>query len=328
MDLEALGPAPDIDNIDTSTMDFGNGLEAAAPPAAEPPSQAELEQEVDEANGKEPDAEPAEEEERAPRDEKGRFVEKEARIPKSRFDEAVGKEREAREAAERRAAELEERLQRQQQSATAEQERSQIVEQIDGKITELEAKYQDMLLDGDTKGAAAVMREIRLAERTLAKMEAQEESAAIVSQEMERQRFQVAVARLEADHPELNPQSETYDEELVGMVLLVQRDMVSSGIPPSQALVQATHRVMARIQPPKQAEPEQGLAKAKPEDRRQQAIEKALAAQNAQPASLKEVGYDSDSRGEKGLPDVTKMTADEFDALPEATKARLMGNFV
>ena len=40
------------------------------------------------------------------RDEKGRF----AGIPKARFDEAVGKEREAREAAERRAAELERRV--------------------------------------------------------------------------------------------------------------------------------------------------------------------------------------------------------------------------
>lgn len=40
------------------------------------------------------------------RDDKGRF----AGIPKARFDEAVGKEREAREAAERRASELERQL--------------------------------------------------------------------------------------------------------------------------------------------------------------------------------------------------------------------------
>jgi hypothetical protein len=37
---------------------------------------------------------------------------------------------------------------------------------------------------------------------------------------------------------------------------------------------------------------------------------------------------DSDKLGEKGLPDVTKLSVEEFDALPESTKARLMGNLV
>lgn len=331
MSYEDLGPAPDITTIDDTAMDFGNDPAAAAAPVEPPPTDEELEAEVAAANAKadEKVAEQKPAPEGQPRDDKGRFAEKEARIPKSRFDEAVGKEREAREAAERRAAELEARLQQQEAAKGQAQARSEQLAAIDAQVAQMEEKYQELLLDGNTKEAAALMREIRMAERQVAKMEAQEESAAVVSQELERQRFGVAVARLEADYPVLNPQSEAYDNDLVQMVLLVHNDMVRQGVPPSEALVAATNRVMARVQPAQPVQKQEaGLGAAKPDARQQQAVTKALEAQRQQPASMKEVGFDSDTRGEKGLPDVTKMSADDFDALPQATKDRLMGNLV
>ena len=330
MSYEDLGPAPDITTIDDAAMDFGNDPAAAAAPVEPPPTDKELEAEVAAANAKadEKVAAPESSPEGQPRDDKGRFAEKEARIPKSRFDEAVGKEREAREAAERRAAELEARLQKQEAAKGQAQARSEQLAAIDAQVAQMEEKYQELLLDGNTKEAAALMREIRMAERQVAKMEAQEESAAVVSQELERQRFGVAVARLEADYPVLNPQSDAYDNDLVQMVLLVHNDMVRQGVAPSEALVTATSRVMARVQPQAAPKQEPGLGAAKPDARQQQAVTKALEAQRQQPASMKEVGFDSDTRGEKGLPDVTKMSADEFDALPQATKDRLMGNLV
>ena len=330
MSYEDLGPAPDITTIDDTAMDFGNDPAAAAAPVEPPPTDKELEAEVAAANAKanEKVAAPEPTAEEQPRDDKGRFAEKEVRIPKSRFDEAVGKEREAREAAERRAAELEARLQQQEAAKGQAQARSEQLAAIDAQVAQMEEKYQELLLDGNTKEAAALMREIRMAERQVAKMEAQEESAAVVSQELERQRFGVAVARLEADYPVLNPQSDAYDNDLVQMVLLVHNDMVRQGVAPSEALVAATSRVMARVQPQAAPKQEPGLGAANPDARQQQAVTKALEAQRQQPASMREVGFDSDTRGEKGLPDVTKMSADEFDALPQATKDRLMGNLV
>lgn len=323
MDLDHMGSGPDIDNLDVNTLDLGNELTKPEPQKAEPP-QEELEQEVKKANGEKepPQKEPSTEEQ--PRDDKGRFAEKEARIPKSRFDEAVGKEREAREAAERRAQELE----RQLAERAAKTTESEQVAELEKGIEALEVQYQELLLDGNTTEAAKIMRQIRVAERQIATAEAESKALSRTQQVLEQERFSVAVARLEADYPELNPQSEVYDQDLVDLVLSKQGALIrAQGMSPSEAIAKAADDVAKRFLVRKPAEPEKkGLAPQA--DRTKQAVDKALTAQKSQPPSLKEAGMDSDKLGEKELPDVTKMTADEFDALPEATKARLMGNLV
>lgn len=93
-------------------------------------------------------------------------------------------------------------------------------------------------------------------------------------------------------------------------------------------MIKAGEEVAKRFLTKAASEDAKGLAKAAENDRQKQAVGKALDAQRAQPASMKEAGMDSDTRGEKGLPDVTKMSADDFAALPEATQARLLGNLV
>lgn len=329
MDLDNLGAAPDIDNLDLKSMDFGNEVAAKEPEVKEPPSQESLEAEVKEANGEEPetkdDGEEAEAKEPV-RDDKGRFTEKEARIPKSRFDEQVGKERAAREAAERRAQELERQLAERAQS----QEDAKQTEELEKSIEELEVKYQELLLDGNTTEAAKIMRQIRVTERQIATSEAETRAATRTEQVLEQERMNVSIARIEADYPEMNPQSESYDQDLVDLVLSKQRTMMATeGLPPSKAIAKAAEEVAKRFLVRKEAEPEPEKKGLTPKsDRTQQAVEKALAAQKAQPASMKEVGMDSDKLGEKGLPDVSKLSADEFDALPQATKDRLLGNLV
>lgn len=340
MDLSNLGSAPDIDNLDVSTLDLGNEIgEGAAASDDELPTQDQLDKEVQEANkGKETDAaakdEPAkgdgETTDEQPRDDKGRFAEKEARIPKSRFDEAVGKEREAREAAERRAQELERKL----AETSANKEAAAEIERIEGEVEALELKYQELLLDGNTAEAAKVMRQIRLAERQIATAEAESRAQATTAKAIEADRLEAAIARLESDYPEFNTQSEVYDEDLVGLVLAKQRSLIQSGMSPSVAITKAGKDVAGRFLKKQEETKEvkddsKGLAAAaKQDDRKKEAVAKAIETQSAQAPSTKEVGLDSDKLGEKGLPDVTKLTADEFEALPESTKARLMGNLV
>ncbi len=337
MSYEDLGPAPDIDTIDTTKMDFGNDLpDPKASAAAAEPSQEELAKQVAAANpGAATDTVEEEEEqeeeaaatEEQPRDDKGRFAEKETRIPKSRFDEAVGKEREAREAAERRAAELERQLNaRQERQAEAAQ-----VAELEKQIEGLESKHAELLLDGDTAGAAKIMREIRMAERQIATAEAEARAAARTAQALEADRLEASIARVEADYPQFNPDSELFDEDLVGLVLTKQRALIAGGMRPSEAIEKASRDVATRfIKAPEPAKEEKGLSVAKQvkETRTKEAVAAALAAQSQQPASTKEVGLDSDKLGEKGLPDVSKMSADEFDALPESTKARLRGDII
>jgi len=71
------------------------------------------------------------------------------------------------------------------------------------------------------------------------------------------------------------------------------------------------------------------LSAAKGSDRAKQQVAKNLDTTKRQPASMKEVGEDSDTRGQRAAdPDVADMSFEEFSALPDATKARLRGDSI
>ena len=289
-----LEPGVDLEKVDFEALDRGD--EGADPSAEEVAEQA--------------------------RDDKGRFAEKEPKIPKSRFDEQVSKEREAREAAERRAAEAEQQLAaRQAQEAQASQ-LGAVEEQLDA----LEDQYQELLLDGNSEEAAAVRKEIRTLERKLARHEAEQYAAQGASQVLEGERFSAAVARLEADYPALNPNSDHFDQDLCDLVLTRQRSLMQrDNLSPSQALVAAANHVVERFLTGGATSPQKGLSKAQ-EDRRAAQVQKNLDTMARQPASLKSSGMDSDKLGQNGLPDVTHMSYEEFSALPESTLSRLRGD--
>ncbi len=99
---------------------------------------------------------------KAPRDEKGKYS-----IPKERFDQAVGKERTARAAAENRVIALEKQL----AERGAQTQQNQQIEQSEERVSTLEKQHSAYLLDGEGDKATAVMREIRHIERQIAKAE-------------------------------------------------------------------------------------------------------------------------------------------------------------
>ena len=334
MDLENIGSAPDIDNFDASKLDRGDALvvedkveqvvEDKVEDVFEKDEQVEdkVEGKVDEA---EDDDKSDDKVEDKARDEKGRF---EAKIPKSRFDEAVGKERDAREAAERRAAELERQLKAGEQQAV----RTQEVEAIEANITKLEEKHAELLLDGNSKEAAAVMKDIRMAERSIARAEADTLATQRTAQALEAQRFDTVIARIEADHPQFNPESELYDTDLVELVLSKQASLMrSQGLSPSVAMDKAAADVAGRFL--KAAEPEKkedtkGLAAKAVADRKQEQVQKNLDTLKRQPSSMKDAGVDSDKLGKSSEMDISTMTADELAALPESTRAKLRGDYL
>ena len=312
MDLDNLEPTPDIDNIDLAAMDRGDQAEAPEP---------EVEAPAPEAEAPAAEAEP-EAAEAAPRDERGKF----AGIPKARFDEAVGKERDAREAAERRASALEQQL---AQRAT-QIDQSAKSEEAEARIATLEAQHSSYLLDGEADKATEAMREIRQMERQLTRAEMRAESQVVTANTLESDRVELSIAQLEANHPVLNPASEDYNESLVNFVLAEQqRLMKTKGLSPSHALTAAAKDVVDRYATPRTAaEDKAGLSSAQG-DRKAAAVQKNLATMDKQPASMKDVGLDSDKAGQNAaLPDVSKMTAEEFAALPKSTLARLRGDYL
>lgn len=295
-----LEPGVDLDAVKIDDMDRGDNLE-------EEPKEQVKEVEADETE--------TETEERE-RDEKGRFAPK---IPKARFDEAVGKERNAREAAEKRAAELEEQLAaRQAQEKILEDE-----EAFEAKIDELQAKHADLLLEGETSEANKLMREIRKLERDRISREVEARSMMNFRNSMEAERLDSVIKEIEKAHPELDPNNkDIYDDYMVKVILGDFNQMVSQGASRPQAMQQAVDRAYAYFN--RTSAPNQGLAKK--EDRRAAQIEKNLDTKRRQPPNMRDTGLDSDKIGAAQNIDVTKLSQEEFNALPEATIKKLRGD--
>lgn len=255
-----------------------------------------------------------------PRNNKGQF------IPKERFNEAVGKERAKAEAAQRQVAELQERLKA--------FDRGQDVQKLETEISDLESQHAKALLDGNAEKAAQLMRDIRLKERSIALSQTEVMSAETRRAAAEEVRMDMAVQELEKTYPVLNAEAEEYDQDITDMVLATQRSLIENDrMTPSQALIAAAQKVMAKIMPAAKEEPaapeKKGLGAAAGATERDKAgVARNVDAAKRQPPSTKDIGLDSDKAGIKTDVDVTKMSQDEFNALPEATKARLRGDVV
>lgn len=252
----------------------------------------------------------------AARDDKGRF------IPKARFDEAVTKEREAREAAERRVAELQGQIQQVDRTAD--------VEKLETQLTELRKQERRAIMDGDEDKSIALAGQIDRLNRQISIQEAQHMSNQAKEGAREEIRLELAIEKLEATYPALKQDSETYDQDLVDLVLAKQQQLIARDkMSPSQALIKATNDVMVRVQPAAKADekPLGGLAGAKTGERSATSKAKAVDAALRTPPDTSDVGLDTDKAGMRhGLP--TPTTIEELRAIPEATLKRMRGDML
>ncbi len=315
---------------DTTLLDRGDDIE----PKVEPKTD-EVDPEVEDEAKKLLEKKTDEGEQ--PRDPTGKFAKKERdvpdHVPKARFDDAVGKERAAREAAEARAAALE--------ALVRKETRSDEVAKAEEAIEGLEAKHTKLILDGEHEAAAKVMREIRHAERQIATFENEEKLTRATSQAVEQVRMDAAIARLESDHPVLNDESEEFDQDLVDLVLAEQMRLINEKrMSPSAALTAAGDKIMKKFSAvqPKAKDKDEDEEEAKPaglnaakdaSSRKADQVAKNLDTANNQPPKSSAAGKDSDKAGMKdSLPDLDKLTPEEFEALPASAKAKMRGDFV
>lgn len=277
----------------------------------------EVEAKVDEPEVKEPEVkEPEAKVEEPVRDDKGRF------IPKSRFDEQVGKERTRAEAAERRAAELEAQLR--------DRETRVNTETVETEIVALEKEYTKAVLQGDEDKAAELMRDIRHKERSIQLAETSRVATSTSVATREQIMVDSVIDQLEATYPVLDEHSGDHDPAVVEKVLKWQNYyMTQERMPASRALQAAANEVLGSPGEPAGKstlkDAEKGADKGA--ERKAAAVEKNIAASKAQPASSKAVGEDSDKAGVTSKVDYGKLTAEERAALPEATLSRLRGDF-
>jgi hypothetical protein len=252
-------------------------------------------------------------------------------IPKARFDEAVHKERSRTEAAERRAAELEKQIQQ-----VGHNENTQ---QLEADIEALEDKLESARLDGNKDKARELSKELRLKERQISVAESSRMSSAAKDQAREEIRLDLTIDKLEGLYPVLDEKADTFDQDVVDLVLATQRDLMArERMSPSKALEEAARKVTAKLMPansdggkPEADEDEKGglkSAKNAADGRKGAQVKKNLDTAAKQPASMKEAGMDSDKAGQsKETPDASVMSYEEFSALPEATKAKMRGDF-
>ena len=233
-ELAALG-------IDPSEVDRGDPEE----------DEEELDEEEDDEEDDESDRDDGEDDDEGDEseddDEDEEEEEKDIRIPKSRFDEAVGKEREKVKAAEERAAWLESQINKLiELQANKGSEKVEQIEEQAADVDDLEAEYVNKILEGEVDEAKKIRKQInQIQEKRISslleetKKNAKEEARNLSEQE----KFDIAVQKSVVEYPFLDPDHETYNEELVIDINALSKGYVQSGTSSAQALEKAVKKL-------------------------------------------------------------------------------------
>ena len=229
-------------------------------------------------------------------------------IPKSRLDEVLAQNK----ALKKRIAQTEE--------AEKAAEEAPDAYDFDAK----EDEYMDAVLDGDKDKARAIRKEIRQAQRTQIETELTKDIESKVTRSSTETAIRDAASAIEEAFPIFDANAPEFNKELTDEVNKYMTGFISSGQNPVEALEEATTYVLQKnnmLDSSTGAEvPVLGQAK---EQKKRSQVSKKLKAADAQPPELP--GESSAAKGEKAL-DIHNMTAEEFDALPEATLKRLRGD--
>jgi hypothetical protein len=234
-------------------------------------------------------------------------------VPKARLDEVLAKQK---------------ALQKQLDEINAANEKAEEApESYDFDSKEVE--YQNMVLDGETEKAVALRREIRKAERDTLEYEMRQEMSQTVSQDRQMTALQQAANAMEDAYPVFDRNSDDFNEDITNEVVELRDAFMMKGYEAVDALSKAVKYVVKDHDLDQVQESAPSLAgKAQKSDelaKKRAQVSRKLKAADAQPPELP--GESSSNHGEKAL-DLSTMTEEEFDALPEATLKRLRGDIL
>lgn len=245
---------------------------------------------------------------------------KRIRIPKSRFDEALGKAKQREQAL---LDEIEKLKGGQQASATA-----KAVKDMRTEIDKLQDKYEDLILDGKKDEARKVRRQVEELRDELSEYQTNTKSEAARKAAIDEMSYNAQLAGYEAKYPALNPEHEDFDEDKTDEVATLLNAFVKAGQKRADALAKAVKYVLGA--PPAAGKGgDDDKAKELADQRAAEARKKAADANKKQPPNAKDVGLDSDKGGGKGGDvDVLRLSQDKFAKLDEETKAKLRGDSI
>ena len=244
-------------------------------------------------------------------------------MPKSRYDF----QKSMRDQAEQRATDLEtQNAELQARVKEIETKQTQVVEKaqeqqsdqiggLEGKIATLDEETEQLRLDGKAKEAATKQSEIRKLERQIIKLEnapAEMPSAddirnAALTQMRNENALEKVISTIESDYPQLKEGADNYDADAVEEVLDLYGALVKQGKSPAVAMERAVGYVVA------DSMPQQAVASG--ETRKKEAVKRNIAAAKKQPPDTDGVGLSSDKAGAKKEMDVMHMSIEEYESL-------------
>ena len=251
-----------------------------------------------------------------PKSGKGKF------IPLDRHEKLLKKERARRE-------ELEAHLSQSragQQMAQANEDLSR----VEDELVAMEAKYNDLLAEGDTQAAAQLMTQIRRKNAELNSITAAQRDAEVMARAVEKVRFDEALDRIEEAYPELDPDSDEYDEDTYQDVY----DLMMAGRQRGLSATKALQRAVARVKGAETTAQKRATTATPRVDendvasrRRGEAVRRNLDAARRTPPATHRISANNDAAGGAlTAKAVMNMSEDDFEKLSDKDLARLRGD--
>jgi hypothetical protein len=303
-----------LEELQKARGDFVEGAEDDEEVQAAEDEESEAEEEVAEEQ-EEPvaaDAEEVEEEEEV--EEPGAKPDDAIMVPKGRLDDALHKARQ-------REAELQRRL-----DAAEERKKSDTVtadvSAMEQELDDLDSKYAELLMEGELEKAATVRKQWRQKQNDMFDVRLEQRSTLASKQAIESMRFDRQLAEYEVKFPVINPDSEAFNEEVATEVADLMSAFEAKGWNAVAALNKAVKYVIRE-----EATPADVKADAVRTKRQVTARKKIADVARRSPPDITDKGRDSDKIGTgDGLPDVTKMTPEQFAKLTDTQLTRLRGD--
>ena len=245
-------------------------------------------------------------------------------IPLDRHKQILEREREQRAELERQLAQY----QKGQQVAAINED----LTKMEDKVLTMQKQYNKLLADGEVDKAAELMSQIRRAEREIVQLQADMKIQASVAQATEAARYNIALERIEEAYPELNPDAEEFDKELLTDVADMKAMYQQRGMTPTEALQKAVKRIVGQSDRSQKQATEvtpRVTEKDVAAERKKAAVAKTADALSRTPPNTANLGLDSDKAG--GVltaKKVMSMSQEEFAKLDEAQLRKLRGDDV
>lgn len=296
----------DIDNLDTSSLDFGDELieeiedtpqDIDTPPAEDEPE--ELEEHAEEDEPEPTDVEP-EEDEPAPK--------KDIRIPKSRLDGEIAKRRKAEDEA-RQLKEFIQRLTAPSVNEPAAKKEPEV------SVDDLIRAEHEALIEGDLDKALTIRKQAQELERQQYSRQVMEQVQSVDSNIKDELMFNQRLSQVVQEFPVFDETSEVYNENIARAALQLGNSYVAQGHSRTDALNLTLETLAPAIQAMNAPKPQ-----AAPQAQTRNLDAKLKAAKSQPPRT----GGNGSNRADDPTINPTKIDVDEWENLPQSVRDKFL----